>query len=245
MPQGAILASREMDPFEIQVYDGTANAQRAIGVELHANGVVRGSTEVPEPPELALNHQAHFTLEPSYGLFDWWELGGYFQTALVTQDGTFRYAGVKLRSKFVTPPKFHTHLRFGLNVELAYLPPEFDANQWGMEFRPIAAWENEHWEFAINPIVGVSFGKPLGASFEPSVLALYKFGERVSLGFEYYGTIADKDEQHYVFEVVNVLAIKNFELNIGFGQGLTSQSSPFIAKMIVGYTWEHFVHKSR
>ena len=245
MPQDAILASRGMDAFEIQVYDATANAQRAIGLELHVNGVVRGSSELPDPPEIPLNHQAHFTLEPSYGLFDWWELGGYFQTALVTQDGTFRYAGVKLRSKFVTPPKFHPHLRFGLNIELSYLPPEFDASQWGMEFRPMAAWENEHWEFVINPIVTLSFANPVSPGFEPAALAVYKFGERVSLGFEYYGTIEDKHEEHYVFEVVNILAIKNVELNIGFGQGLTTQSSPFIAKMIFGYTWEHFVHKSR
>jgi hypothetical protein len=235
-----------MDAFEIQVYDATADAQRAIGLELHLNGVVRGSRELPDPPELPLNHQAHFTLEPSYGLFDWWELGGYFQTALTAEDGTFRYAGVKLRSKFVTPPKFHAHLRFGLNIELAYLPPEFDASQWGMEFRPIAAWENEHWEFAVNPILSVSFANPVTPSFEPAVLALYKFGERVSLGLEYYGTLGDHENEHYVFEVVNVLAVSNFELNIGFGEGLTTSSSPFIAKMILGYTWEHFVrHRPR
>jgi hypothetical protein len=244
VPQRAILAAREMDPFEIQVYDATANAQRAIGVELHVNGVVRGSSELPQAPEIPLDHQAHFTLEPSYGLFDWWELGGYLQTA-ITPDGTFRYAGVKLRSKFVTPPKFHPHLRFGLNIELSYLPPEFDANQWGMELRPMAVWENEHWELAINPIVDVSFGNPATPSFEPAVLAVYKFGERVSLGFEYYGTIESKREEHYVFEVVNLLAVPHVELNIGFGQGLTSQSSAFIAKMIFGYTWEHFVHKTR
>jgi hypothetical protein len=238
-----MLVRRHMDAFEIQVYDGTADAQRAIGLELHVNGVVRGSRELPAAPELPLAHQAHFTLEPSYGLFDWWELGGYLQTA-ITPDGVFRYGGTKLRSKFVTPPKFHAHLRFGLNIELAYLPPEFDAHEWGMEFRPIAAWENEHWLFAINPIVGISFGNPTPASFEPAALAVYKFGERVSLGFEYYGTIGDKNE-HYVFEVVNVLAIEHFELNIGFGEGLTSASSPFIAKMILGYTWESFVHKKR
>jgi hypothetical protein len=129
-------------------------------------------------------------------------------------------------------------------MELAYLPPEFDANQWGMELRPMAAWENEHFEFAVNPIVSLSFGKPAGAAFEPAALAVYKFGERVSIGFEYYGTFAEKQE-HYVFEVVNILAIDHVEVNIGFGQGLTTASSPFIAKMILGYTWEHFVKKSR
>lgn len=240
-----------MDAFEIQVYDATADAQRAIGLELHVNAFVKGSRETPPPPELPLNHQAHFTLEPSYGIFSWWEVGGYFQTAIA--DGNFYYAGVKLRSKFVTPPTFHPHWRFGLNIELGYLPKEFDPVQWGMEFRPIAAWENAHWEFAINPNVTIPLGEPdisAGPDFEPGALAVYKFGERVSLGFEYYGTLgpfahfADIDHQeHYVFEVVNLLAVENFELNIGFGEGLTNASSRFIAKAIIGYTWEHFVKK--
>jgi hypothetical protein len=241
-----------MDAFEIQVYDATADAQRAIGLELHVNTFLRGAKETPPPPELPLGHQAHFTLEPSYGLFSWWELGAYFQTA-ITPDGSFDFAGVKLRSKFVTPPGFHPHVRLGLNIELGAIAAEFDSAQWGMEFRPIVAWENEHWEFALNPIVGVPLAGPdwkAGPVFEPAALALYKFGERVSLGFEYYGALgafsafADVGHQeHYVFEVVNVLAIENFELNIGFGEGLTNASAPFVAKMIIGYTWEHFVHK--
>ena len=50
------------------------------------------------------------SVEPSLGLEPWWEVGAYFQTA-VRRDGTFDYAGVKLRSKFVTPPTWHPHLR--------------------------------------------------------------------------------------------------------------------------------------
>ncbi len=240
-----------MDAFEIQVYDGTANAQHAIGIELHTNAIIRGVT-TSNAPELPLNHTAHFTLEPSYGLFPWWELGGYLQTA-ITSDGNFDYAGVKLRNKFVTPPGWHPHLRFGLNVELSLLPQEFDRGQWAMELRPIVAWENERFMFAVNPIVDISLAGPdsaAGPDFEPAAMAVYKFGERVSLGLEYYGSLGPfshlsdvKQQQHYVFEVVNVLAIKNVEINIGFGEGLTPTSGSFVAKMILGYTWERFVTK--
>ncbi len=243
-----------MDAFEIQVYDGTADAQRAIGLELHVNAWMRDPREIPAPPELPLGHQAHFTLEPSYGLFPWWELGGYFQTA-ITPDGSFDYAGVKLRSKFVTPPGFHPHLRLGLNIELANVPAEFESSEWGMEFRPIIAWEDAHWSFAFNPIVGVPLSNPdfkAGPVFEPAGFALYKFGERVSIGFEYYASFGPfsgfsdwSHQEHYLFQVVNLLAIENFELNLGFGVGLTDASAPFVAKMILGYTWEHFVHKPR
>src|ERR1700722_96602 len=109
-----------VDPFEIQVYDGTANSPGSPGLELHVNRVFSGLTTAP-PPELPQNGQTHFTLEPSLGITPFWELGGYFQTTL-RADGTFDYAGVKLRSKFVTPKDWQPHLRLGLNVEVSLLP---------------------------------------------------------------------------------------------------------------------------
>src|SRR5262245_37623026 len=91
-----------VDAFEIQVYDGTANPPGQPGVELHANGVPRGVT-VAAAPELPPNHQTHLTLEPALGITRIWELGAYLETA-VLPDGGFDFAGVKLRSKLVTPP---------------------------------------------------------------------------------------------------------------------------------------------
>src|SRR5580698_3434735 len=105
-----VLATRSasaIDPFEIQVYDGTANSPGSPGLELHVNRVFSGLTTAP-PPELPQNGQTHFTLEPSLGITPFWELGGYFQTS-VRPDGTFDYAGVKLRSKFVTPRNWQPH----------------------------------------------------------------------------------------------------------------------------------------
>ncbi len=236
--------ARAVDPFEIQVYDGTANEAQALGLELHTNAVVRG-TMTANAPELPLNHQVHFTLEPSYGIYSWWELGAYVQTAIA--EGNVDFAGVKVRSKFVTPPKWHPHLRFGVNVEVSVLPTTFDRNVWGMELRPIAAWENEHFMFAINPIVDIPLAGPdfaTGPTFEPAGTALYKWEDCVSLGFEYYaafGPISSPlsvDKQlHYLYEVVNVLAVKNVEVNIGFGEGLTSASNRFVGKVILGYVW--------
>ncbi|HEY1535285.1 MAG TPA: hypothetical protein VGF76_14760, partial [Polyangiaceae bacterium] len=73
--------ARAVDPFEIQVYDGTANAPGAPGLELHLNTVPDGR-KTAQPPELAPNHQTHLTLEPSLGIEPWWELGGYLQSSL-------------------------------------------------------------------------------------------------------------------------------------------------------------------
>jgi hypothetical protein len=228
-----------VDPFEIQVYDGTANAAQHFGLEVHANAVVRGlagplSARLATSPELPQNHQLHFTLEPSYGVFSWWELGAYVQTAVA--DGSYDFAGVKVRSKFVTPPGWHPHMRLGLNVEVSCLPNLFDRNVWAMELRPIVAWEDDHMVLAINPIVGIPLGGLDSVTFEPAALAVYKVERRVSLGFEYYGSFGGA-QIHYLYEVVNVLAVDRFELNIGFGEGLTEASNRFVAKTIVGYTF--------
>ena len=244
-----LLSSRPaaaVDPFEIQVYDGTANSPGVPGIELHVNRVFDG-IRTAEPPELPLHHQSHFTLEPSLGVLPYLELGAYLQTAL-NADGSFDYAGTKLRAKLVTPPGWHEHVRLGLNTELSLLPERYDRARWGGELRPIVAWENERWLFVVNPIVDVPLGPPdvhEGPSFEPAAMAKVKVENVAAFGFEYYaslGPIASpsplEEQQHYIYEVVDLLAVEHFELNAGVGEGLTSGSNGFVAKMILGYSWE-------
>jgi hypothetical protein len=192
------------DPYEIQVYDGTADAPGQAGLEVHLNGA-RGS---------AFN----VTFEPSFGILPFWEIGAYLQTS----DG--RYEGAKLRSKFVTPEGWHAHLRLGLNAEIARVPNE----GWGGELRPILAWEDERFLFAANPNIGF----PL--SFDPGVMAKLKVGA-VALGLEYYASLADGE--HYLFEAVDLLALKGVELNAAVGEGLTAASRSVIFKMILGYAF--------
>jgi hypothetical protein len=113
------------DPFEIQVYDGTADARGEAGLEIHLNR----------------HHEAtRITFEPSFGVTDFWEIGAYLQT----RQG--HYEGVKLRSKFTAPVG---DFRLGVNFELAYEP----GAQWAGEIRPILAFENNRWLVAVNPSV--------------------------------------------------------------------------------------------
>jgi hypothetical protein len=250
LPALAALASareaRAVDPFEIQVYDGTANPVGVPGLELHLNDWATGH-RVATAPELPLHGQFHATLEPSFTVLPFWELGSYFQTALREDDGTFDYAGVKLRSKFVTPPGWSDRWRLGVNLELSILPDTYDHDRWGTEIRPIVAWQSERWLFAVNPI----FGQPLagsdasdGPSFEPALKAAWTVGP-VALGFEYYGSFGQlgallpwRSQEHYVYEVVDLLSVEHFELNAGLGEGLTPESAGIVAKAIVGYTFE-------
>ncbi len=234
------------DPFEIQVYDGTANAPGVPGLELHVNRVFSGLTTAPSP-ELPANHQSHFTLEPSLGLLPFWEIGGYFETTL-RGDGTFDYAGVKLRSKFVTPPGWHAHLRLGVNLEVSLLPRTYDRDRWGSEIRPIATWDDPRFIVVVNPIVDLSYAGPdasAGPTFQPAAMAKVKLLGTVAAGLEYYssfGPIAKplpwSQEEQYLYEALDLLSIPHFELNVGVGEGLTPASNAFTGKFILGYEWE-------
>jgi hypothetical protein len=236
---------RAADPFEIQVYDGTANPVGIPGAELHLNDWVTGHRDAA-PPEAPLHGQFHATLEPSFGVTPFWELGAYFQMAVRTDDGRVDWAGVKLRSKFVTPPRWNARWRLGVNFELALLPDTYDRDRWGSEVRPIVAWQNEDWLFAVNPILAQSLGHGAGGgpSFEPAAKIARSLGP-IALGFEYYGTVGPlaaplplRDQEHYLYEVVDLLRVFRVEVNVGIGEGLTAASAGIVAKAIAGYTFE-------
>jgi hypothetical protein len=240
-------SARAGDPFEIQVYDGTANAPGVPGLELHVNDWATGNHVPADPKEAPLGGQFHATLEPSLGITPFWELGAYLQGAVRTDIGEVDWGGVKLRSKFVTPATWDPHWRLGVNFEVAYLPTAYDHDQWGSEVRPIVAWHDEKWLFALNPILD----QPLagsdasqGPSFQPA-LKIARTGGPIALGIEYYATLGPlsailpwQHQQQQIFEVVDLLAIEHFELNMGVGEGLTQDSAGVVLKMILGYEFE-------
>jgi hypothetical protein len=238
--------SRALDPFEIQVYDGTANEPGRFGLELHLNHVATGYGTAT-PPELPLRGAIHATLEPSFGVFPWWEVGAYLQTSL-RADHHYDYAGVKLRSKFVTPPKLLGDFRLGLNVELSYLPTTYDRDQWGGELRPILAWDDERWLLAVNPIIDVGLaGQSLhaGPSFEPAVHLSRTLLGTFAIGVEYYGSFGPiasplpaAAQIHQLFGVIDLEAFPNLELQIGLGGGVSPAAEGLIGKVILGTTFE-------
>ena len=157
------------------------------------------------------------------------------------------WAGVKLRSKFVTPPSWSKHWRLGMNFEVSYLPPTYDHDRWGSEIRPIAAYYDDDWLFVLNPILD----QPLagsdatqGPSFQPAIKVARTVGP-VALGFEYYATLGPlsailpwREEQQQVFEVVDLVSVDHLEVNFGVGEGLTESSAGIVVKAIVGYEFE-------
>jgi hypothetical protein len=234
------------DPFEIQVYNGTTNEPGEFGLELHLNYWATGNRE-STPPEVPLNGQFHATLEPSFGLTPFWEVGAYVQFAVQTDQGVAGWAGAKLRTKFVTPEYWDPHWRFGVNIEVSYLPKDYDASQWGSELRPIAAWHGPDWLVAVNPIFDQSLASPgasLGPAFAPCAKVARSIGP-VALGIEYYATFGPgtafvpwAEESQQIFEVVDLVSVDRLEINAGVGEGLTQASQGVVLKAIVGYSFE-------
>jgi hypothetical protein len=242
----AAKAAAAGDPFEIQVYDGTANPPGAPGIELHLNDWATGNRE-STPPQAPLNGQFHATLEPSIGIKPYWELGAYLQGAVRSDDGVAGFAGVKLRSKFVTPPEWNPHWRLGVNLELSYLPPAYEADRWGSEVRPIIAWHDPDWLLAFNPILDQSFAgrdASQGPSFQPALKIARRVGP-VALGIEYYATLGPlgailpwREQEQQIFEVLDLWSVEHLEVNAGVGEGLTESSQGLVFKAIVGWTFE-------
>ncbi len=247
-PFAAVAAepSRPGDSFEIQVYDGTANAPGVFGLELHLNEFATGRRDAA-PPERPLHGQFHATLEPSLGILPFWELGFYLQGAVRTDDGVVDWGGTKLRSKFVTPPGFDPHWRLGLNLEVSLVPEIYEHDRWSTETRPIVAWQDDRWLFALNPILDqplAGAGAAQGPTFEPALKATRTVGP-VAVGVEYYATFGPvggllplSDQDHVLFEVVDLATGGPFELNAGVGEGRTPASAGVVFKVILGYSFE-------
>ena len=170
---------------EIQVYNAEIAEIGQWTYQQHLNYAAIGQT-VPEfPGGFTSNHSLQGTPEFAYGLTKWWEVGFYLPFA-VTGTGEFLSDGAKIRNLFVVPDAAKRSFFYGVNFELGYELPQFSQIPWGLEIRPIIGVRNEEWEFIVNPIVDVSFGRGGEADFAPAVRLARNLGEDRSIGLEYY-----------------------------------------------------------
>ena len=237
----ASFAATAQDRFEIQVYDTEVAEPGRLGLELHTNYVIKGSRATSPDGELPTEHVLHATLEPHLGVLGWGELGGYLQTAL-RPDGSFDYAGVKLRFKARWPEKFlGDRLGLAINFELSRVPAAYEPNVWGSEIRPAIDLRLGPFYGSINPIIatdlqGAQAGRP---QFEPALkLALFA-RPALSVGGEYYAALGPLDgllpaaeQNHRLYGVVD-FGGDYFDFNLGLGRGFGT-AEPWVAKAIIG-----------
>lgn len=232
-------AARATD--EIQVYNAGIAAPGQFTIQQHLNYVGIGIKDPPFPGGLVSNHSLNGTPEFAYGVTEWWELGLYLPFSV--QDSRFYSDYFKLRTLFVTPHADQKNFFYGLNFELSNDAPGFSQTRWALEVRPIIGWRYADYEFIVNPIVDIGFGKYGEADFAPAARLARKFGEDLYFGLEYYadfGKIGDfsrlPDQQHTLFAVTDFKA-GVLDINLGVGFGLTPGSDRFVVKSIIGYAF--------
>jgi hypothetical protein len=226
---------------EIQVYNASIAAPGQFTIQQHLNYVGLGLKEPPFPGGLVSNHSLNGTPEFAYGLTDWWEVGLYLPFAV--QNGQFLSDAYKLRTLFVTPQAERRSFFYGVNFEFSNTTPPFSQSRYGLEIRPIVGVRNADYEFIVNPIVDIGFGKYGQADFAPAARVARKLDQDLYVGLEYYADLGEighfgkpSEQQHTLFAVTD-FKVGVFDVNFGVGYGLTQASDRFVVKTIIGYAF--------
>jgi hypothetical protein len=226
---------------EIQVYNAGIAAPGQFTIQQHLNYIPLGVKEPPFPGGLVSHSSINGTPEFAYGVTDWWEVGLYLPFAI--QDRQFLSDSFKLRTLFVSPNAEQRNFFYGVNFEFSNSTPKFSQTRFGLEIRPIVGIRNADYEFIVNPIVDIGFGKYGQADFAPAARVARKLGTDLSVGLEYYADFGEighfgklADQQHTLFAVTD-FKLGVFGVNFGVGYGLTPASDRFVVKTIVGYAF--------
>jgi hypothetical protein len=194
MPGLAILAfvtpAKATD--EIQVYNAGIAEVGQLTIQQHLNYIPLGLKDPPFSGGLVSNHSLNGTPEFAYGVTDWWEVGLYLPFSI--QDQKFYSDAFKVRTLFVSPHADQREFFYGVNFELSNETPRFSQTRFALEIRPIIGIRKSDYEFIVNPIVDVGFGKYGEADFAPAARFARKLGQDLWAGLEYYsdfGKIGD------------------------------------------------------
>jgi hypothetical protein len=226
---------------EIQVYNASIAAPGQFTIQQHLNYIALGLKEPPFPGGLVSHHSINGTPEFAYGVTDWWEVGLYLPFAI--QDRQFLSDSFKLRTLFVSPNAAERNFFYGVNFEFSNTTPKFSQSRFGLEIRPIIGVRNADYEFIVNPIVDIGFGKNGEERFTPAARLARKLGPDLFAGLEYYADfgqigsfLTPADQQHTLFAVTD-FKVGDFGVNFGIGYGLTPASDRWVVKTIVGYAF--------
>lgn len=186
-------------------------------------------------------------MEFTYGLLPYVEIGQYLATARLSA-GNYEYAGARTKVHFGVPYTEEWPVSFGGNLELDYMRRAAEEDPLTLEVRPIA--ESHLGRFTL--ITDFAFEKPfqgpgthLGFTFEPSGELEYEnLFWWLSPALEYYGDLGPvqtilgaQNQQHFIVPALNFQFVKQMELNIGVGIGLTRASNGTFVKTILGWTF--------
>jgi len=233
---------RAQGNYEVQVYGAEMVPPERTMVELHSNFTFEGSkTEVDgvRPDE----HALHETIEITQGFTPWFETGFYIFMSYRAGEG-YQWVGDHIRPRVRVPEAWHWPVNVSLSTEIGYQRRSYSPDSWTWEIRPIADKQLGRWYLAVNPALERSFhGASVseGVGFSPAAKVSYDVTKKVTLGFEYYGSVgaltgfyALGDQQQAIMPALDLNLGPNWEFNLAAGIGLTGSTDHMLVKMIIG-----------
>ncbi|PJJ76789.1 hypothetical protein BXY57_2422 [Thermoflavifilum aggregans] len=236
------FSCRAQDNYEIQVYGSDIVEPHHTMVELHSNYTLEGSTQ-QENGVLPTRHVFHETVEITHGFNEWFETGVYFFNSLGS-DGRTAYVGSHLRPRVAVPERLHWPVGVSLSMEFGFQKRSFNEDTWMLEIRPIIDKTLGTWYFSLNPtfeksLKGLNAGD--GFVFSPNIKIDNAIFSWMAVGMEYYGSIGPPgnfppvdEQQHQLFLAFDFFFSPEWELNAGYGWGLTPSTDRDIVKLILG-----------
>jgi hypothetical protein len=240
----AARPSHAIDFYEIQIYDTGTTPPGHLTLELHSNTTSTATGQLAKSQTDV--HQIHETLEGTYGVIRWLEVGQYLDTAKLS-NGNYEYTGSRTKVHFGIPQTFEWPVQFGGNIEFDYVRRAAEENPLTLELRPIVGASYKGFRLVGNFAFVDPFSGPRahhGFQFNPSGMLVYKLNDWLSPAVEYYGDMGSiqplakvQEQQHFIVPALNFDFLPQLELNLGVGIGVTRASNGIFLKSIVGWTF--------
>lgn len=241
---GATLApvARAQENYEIQVYGSETMPAGTTMFELHSNYSLEGRRDTVAGV-LPTNHALHETLEITHGFNPWFEVGGYMFTS-AAHGQSWKVIGSHIRPRVRAPVSWHWPVGASLSMEVGYQDRAYSTDTWSLELRPIIDKQLGAWYVSLNPTLEHGLRGETSAEgfeFSPNAVVNRDITRKVNVGVEYYGgmgpirSLAPRAEQeHQLFGVMNLDMGTDWELNAGYGVGLTAPTEKRMVKVILG-----------
>jgi hypothetical protein len=255
---------RTQTNYEIQVYPSETQPPGTLMIELHSNYTVRGSTTTQYGMRPTQGQQ-HETIELTWGLTDWAEVGFYIFTAEQNGYGV-QWVGDHIRPRVRVPPSWHWPVGVSLSNEIGYARPAYANPTWSWQVMPIVDQTIAKWYWAINttiiwgihpiplppgtPPSEISYYyrdiSPHGMTLTPAATVTYQPTPLYNFGIEYYSYwgefgrfVNGHNQTQQFFAVTNLFVSPKWEINFGVGLGVTASTDHIIVKAIIGrhFNW--------
>src|SRR5258708_27345111 len=181
--------SHAIDFYEIQIYDTDTAPVGHLTLELHSNTTSTATGQLAKSQSDV--YQIHETVEGTYGVIRWLEVGQYCDPAKLP-NGNYEYTGSRTKVHFGIPQTFDWPVQFGGNIEFDYVRRAAEENPLTLELRPIVGASYKRFRLVgnfafVDPFSGP--GAHRGFQFDPSGELVFKLNRWLWPRGDYYGRI--------------------------------------------------------